>query len=57
MRFADGEFDDISDNEPFVTYQLRKKPMTRRKYADSIKIVYHQNEEYDYASEQPQRYR
>ncbi len=57
LRFADGEFDDISDNEPFVTYQLRKKPMTRRKYADSIKIVYHGNEEYDYASEQPQRYR
>ena len=20
LRFADGEFDDISDNEPFVTY-------------------------------------
>lgn len=53
LRFADGEFDDISDNEPFVTYQLRKKPMTRRKYADSVKIVYHGNEEYDYASEQP----
>ena len=57
IRFADGEFDDISDVEPFVTYQLRKKPMTRRKYADAIKIVYEDNEEYDYASEQPQRYR
>ena len=57
LRFADGEFDDISDVEPFVTYQLRKKPMTRRKYADAIKIVYNQNEEFDYASEQPQRYR
>ena len=52
-RFAEGEFDDIEDNEPFVTYQLRKKPMTRRKYADSIKLVYNGVEEYDYASEQP----
>ena len=57
LRFADGEFDDISDNEPFVTYQLRKKPMTRRKYADAVKLVYNGNEEYDYASEQPHRYR
>ena len=57
LRFADGEFDDIDDNEPFVTYQLRKKPMTRRKYADAIKLVYEGKEEYDYASEQPQRYR
>jgi hypothetical protein len=57
LRFADGEFDDISDNEPYVTYQMRKKPMTRRKYADTIKLVYNGNEEYDYASEQPQRYR
>ena len=43
--------------EPFVTYQMRKKPMTRRRYADSIKLVYDNLEEYDYASEQPQRYR
>ena len=57
IRFADGEFDDISDVEPFVTYQLRKKPLTRRKYADTIKIVYEGNEEFDYAPEQPQRYR
>lgn len=57
LRFADGEFDDIDDNEPFVTYQLRKKPMTRRKYADAVKLVYEGKEEYDYASEQPQRYR
>jgi len=57
IRFADGEFDDISDVEPFVTYQLRKKPLTRRKYADAIKIVYEGNEEFDYAPEQPQRYR
>merc|ERR1711935_1305684 len=32
--------DDIEDCEPFVTYQQRKKPMTRRNYADSIKLVY-----------------
>ena len=57
IRFADGEFDDIEDCEPFVTYQQRKKPMTRRKYADSIKLVYDGQEDYDYASEQPQRYR
>ena len=57
LRFADGEFDDISDVEPFVTYQPRKKPLTRRKYADAIKLVYNQNEEFDYAPEQPQRYR
>ena len=40
MRFADGEFDDIEEVEPFVTYQQRKRPYTRRKYADSIKLVY-----------------
>ena len=53
LRFADGEFDDIEEVEPFVTYQMRKKPMTRRKYADTIKIVYGGEEEYDYAPEQP----
>ena len=57
LRFADGEIDDVEENEPFVTYQMRKKPLTRRKYADSIKIVYDGEEEYDYMSEQPQRYR
>ena len=57
LRFADGEFDDIDENEPFVTYQQRKKPMTRRKYSDAIKLVYDGKEEYDYISEQPQRYR
>merc|ERR1719361_1936133 len=57
LRFADGEFDDIEEVEPFVTYQQRKRPYTRRKYADSIKLVYNGSEEYDYASEQPQRYR
>eukprot|EP00351_Strombidinopsis_sp_SopsisLIS2011_P006300 CAMPEP_0116874422 /NCGR_PEP_ID=MMETSP0463-20121206/5869_1 /TAXON_ID=181622 /ORGANISM="Strombidinopsis sp, Strain SopsisLIS2011" /LENGTH=136 /DNA_ID=CAMNT_0004518021 /DNA_START=3 /DNA_END=413 /DNA_ORIENTATION=- len=40
LRFADGEVDDIDENEPFVTYQQRKKPMTRRKYSDSIKLIY-----------------
>ena len=57
LRFADGEFDDIEEIEPFVTYQQRKRPYTRRKYADSIKIVYNGEEDYDYAQEQPQRYR
>ena len=57
IRFADGEIDDVEENEPFVTYQMRKKPLTRRKYADSIKLVYDNEEDYDYMSEQPQRYR
>jgi len=57
LRFADGEFDDIEEVEPFVVYQQRKRPYTRRKYADSIKIVYEGKEDYDYAQEQPQRYR
>ena len=57
LRFADGEFDDIDENEPFVTYQQRKKPTTRRKYSDAIKLVYDGKEEYDYIQEQPQRYR
>ena len=57
LRFADGEIDDIEEVEPFVKYQQRKKPMTRRKYADSVKLVYNGSEDYDYASEQPQRYR
>lgn len=57
LRFADGEFDDIDENEPFVTYMQRKKPYTRRKYADQVKLVYEGQEDYDYAQEQPQRYR
>jgi hypothetical protein len=57
LRYGDGEEDDIEDVEPFVTYQPRKKPMTRRKYADSIKLVYEGKEELDYAPEQPMRYR
>jgi len=51
IRFADGEFDDIDENEPFVTYQQRKKPLTRRKYSDSVKLVYDGQEEYDYVPE------
>ena len=57
IRFADGEVDDIEENEPFVTYQLRKKPLTRRKYSEAVKLVYEGSEEWDYISEQPQRYR
>ena len=51
IRFSDSDFDDIEDVEPFVTYQQRKRPMTRRKYADAIKLVYNGEEDYDYASE------
>ena len=57
LRFADGEGDDIDEVEPFITYQERKKPLTRRKYSEAIKIIYHGNEEYDYIPEQPIRYR
>mmetsp|Transcript_18439 Transcript_18439/g.31542 ORF Transcript_18439/g.31542 Transcript_18439/m.31542 type:complete len:151 (-) Transcript_18439:138-590(-) len=57
LRFAEGETDDIDDVEPFVTHDQRKKPMTRRKYADVVKIVYGGVEEYDYVTDQPMRYR
>jgi hypothetical protein len=57
LRYADGEGDDIDEIEPFVTYQQRKRPMTRKKYSEAIKLVYKGEEEYDYISEQPQRYR
>jgi hypothetical protein len=57
LRYGDGEDDDIEDVEPFVTYQTRKKPYTRKKYADAIKIVYGDAEDFDYATEQPLRYR
>jgi hypothetical protein len=57
LRFADGEGDDIDEIEPFVRYQERKKPTTRRKYSDSVKLIYKGDEEYDYIPEQPQRYR
>ena len=57
LRYADGEDDDIEDVEPFVDYQSRKKPTTRRKYSDAVKLVYNGEEQFDYASEQPMRYR
>ena len=53
MRFADGEQDDIEEVEPFVSYQERKKPLTRRKYSDTIKLIYKGQEEYDYVPDQP----
>ena len=57
MRFAEGEGDDIEEAEPFVSYQQRKKPLTRRKYSDTVKLIYSGEEEYDYVPEQPLRYR
>ena len=57
LRFAEGEGDDIDETEPFVTYQQRKKPLTRRKYSDTVKLIYSGEEEYDYVPEQPLRYR
>lgn len=57
LRFADGEGDDIDEVEPFVTYQQRKKPLSRRKYTEAVKLVYGGQEEYDYIPEQPLRYR
>ncbi len=57
LRYGDGEDDDIEDVESFVKYQSRKRPYTRRKYADAIKICYEGQEDFDYASEQPLRYR
>ena len=57
LRYGDGEDDDIEEVEPFVRYQSRKRPYTRRKYANAVKIVYDNAEDFDYASEQPLRYR
>ena len=57
LRFSEGEIDDLDEIEPFVTYQQRKKPTTRRRYADAVKLVYNGREEYDFVPEQPQRYR
>jgi len=57
LRYGQGEEEDIEDLEPFITYQQRKKPMTRKRFADAIKIVYDGREEIDYATEQPMRYR
>ena len=57
LRYAEGEIDELDEAEPFVTYQQRKKPITRRKYTDTVKLVYNGEEEYDFITEQPQRYR
>mmetsp|Transcript_11434 Transcript_11434/g.11442 ORF Transcript_11434/g.11442 Transcript_11434/m.11442 type:complete len:83 (-) Transcript_11434:68-316(-) len=57
LRFADGEGDDIDEVETFVTYHQRKKPLTRKKYSDAVKLIYKGEEEYDYIPEQPIRYR
>ena len=57
LRYSEGEIDELDETEPFVTYQQRKKPVTRRKYTDAIKLIYNGEEEYDFVPEQPQRYR
>ena len=58
LRFADGEIgDDMDETEAFVSYQQRKKPVTRRKYSDAVKLIYNGEEEYDFIPEQPLRYR
>ena len=57
LRYAEGEIDELDETEPFVTYQQRKKPVTRRKYSDAVKLIYGGKEEYDYIPEMPQRYR
>ena len=57
LRYAEGEVDEIDETEPFVTYQQRKKPITRRKYSDAVKLIYNGKEEYDFIPDQPQRYR
>ena len=51
LRYSEGEIDELDETEPFVTYQQRKKPQTRRKYADTVKLVYNNQEEYDYIAE------
>ena len=57
LRYSEGETDELDETEPFVTYQQRKKPVSRRKYADAVKLIYNGKEEYDFIPEQPQRYR
>ena len=57
LRYSEGEIDELDETEPFVTYQQRKKPVTRRKYTDTVKLIYNGKEEYDFITEQPQRYR
>ena len=57
LRFNEGDYEEMDDNEQFVTFDQRKKPLTRRKYADTVKLVYSGREEYDMAPEAPMRYR
>jgi hypothetical protein len=57
LRFNDVDVDETDDTENYVDYMQRKKPMTRRKYSDSIKIVYNGEEDWDYVPEAPLRYR
>ena len=57
LRYCDAEEDDQDPNEMWATYQVRKKPTTRRKYADQVKIVYGGEEDYEFVPDQPQRYR
>ena len=51
LRYSEGEIDELDETEPFVTYQQRKKPVTRRKYSDAVKLIYNGKEEYDYIPE------
>ena len=53
LRYSEGEVDELDEAEPFVTYQQRKKPITRRKYSDVVKLVYNGEEEYDFVTEMP----
>ena len=57
LRFSDSEMDDLDDTEMFVRWDMRKKPVTRKKYSDTVKIIYNGEEEFDYVPEQPMRYR
>lgn len=60
LKFTPGEFGGdpwAKGVDEVVTWQPRKKPMTRRKYSEMIKIVYDGQEEQDYIPEQPLRYR
>ena len=57
LRYGDGEDDSVEEREKLVHYQSRKKPLTRRKFSNAVKIVYDDREDYDYIPLQPQRYR
>ena len=57
LRFSSDEIDQVEENEQFVTWSMRKKPMTRKRFSEVKKVVYHEEEEFDYIPEQPLRYR